>query len=282
MTRAFKDRCSSPWPMAEPQPAEVVERDAMPLTGAMLVVGFPGPGLVGSVATQYLVKHLNLTHIASIFSAAFPPSMVVRAGQAVPSFRLYAAPMACGLDGTCNQLVVLIADAPLPDDQLVTMVDGVLSWAKRRGVGEVLLLDGFYVQEDEVPDSIYGCVNDAASLGRLESHEVVPLPSGAVTGPTGAFLVRGTRHSIAVSALFGPLPAPQTADGMPSVWTMPTSARAAARLLTVLDPIIPCISLDPSPLVKEAERIESEIKENLEKQQTSLQRSSEQLSAMYG
>ncbi len=67
--------CTGRWGPDPMQPASVTIVDTRdePLRGAMMVVGFPTHGLVGSVAASYLLHALDMQPIAYMISEEFPP-----------------------------------------------------------------------------------------------------------------------------------------------------------------------------------------------------------------
>jgi proteasome assembly chaperone (PAC2) family protein len=43
-----------------------------------LICGFPGTGLVGKLAVDYLIKELGAVHMADLFSSYFSPQVVIQ------------------------------------------------------------------------------------------------------------------------------------------------------------------------------------------------------------
>ena len=77
------------------------------LKDAVLIVGFPSIGLVGTIVANFLINNLKLEQIGIIDSARFPAISVVKDGEPHNPMRLYAGEQVCN-DGTCNQVVVWI------------------------------------------------------------------------------------------------------------------------------------------------------------------------------
>jgi len=63
------------------KPIEIVfsEKKTPPLHSPHLICGFPGTGLVGKLAVDYLIKELGATHMADLFSSYFSPQVVIQA-----------------------------------------------------------------------------------------------------------------------------------------------------------------------------------------------------------
>ena len=90
---------------------ELIEKD---LEGATIVVGFPGVGLVGTIAANHLINSQGLEQIGVVESPHFPAVSVVKDGVPHNPVRIYAGEQTCipeqvkGND-TCNQLVVCVS-----------------------------------------------------------------------------------------------------------------------------------------------------------------------------
>ena len=70
------------------------------LNQALVVMGFPSVGFVGSIATAHLVNSLHLREVGSVLSHAFPPTAVVREGICTSPVRVYLGDVVCGVDGS--------------------------------------------------------------------------------------------------------------------------------------------------------------------------------------
>ena len=82
----------------EPAGVRIVDTREESLKGAMMVVGFPTHGLVGSVAASYLVHSLDMTQVAYMISEQFPPTVIREEGVVGAPVRLYASKLVCGVD----------------------------------------------------------------------------------------------------------------------------------------------------------------------------------------
>ena len=63
------------------KPIEIVfsEKKTPSLNSPYLICGFPGTGLVGKLAVDYLIKELGAIHMADVFSSYFSPQVVIHA-----------------------------------------------------------------------------------------------------------------------------------------------------------------------------------------------------------
>jgi uncharacterized protein len=63
------------------KPIEIVfsEKKTPSLNSPYLICGFPGTGLVGKLAVDYLIKELGAIHMADVYSSYFSPQVVIQA-----------------------------------------------------------------------------------------------------------------------------------------------------------------------------------------------------------
>ena len=54
--------------------------------GCTIIEGFPGLGLIGTIATEYLIKHLDAKSIGYIWSEDFSPIATVHDSKVIQPF----------------------------------------------------------------------------------------------------------------------------------------------------------------------------------------------------
>jgi uncharacterized protein len=227
------------------------------LKGSMLVVGFPTHGLVGSVAVSYLVHSLDMKPVAYMTSDSFPPTVVMEDGIVVAPVRFYASRMVCGVNGKCEQLVVALSDIQ-PAPELLNQIGAtILDWAQRRKVSLVVAVEGQPVQDPVGSEvRVVAMANRAASaiLDRYSFERA----SGVVTGFAGALLLSSVGRRLPVLCLVA-----QAHREYPD-------ARAAARVLETINPLVPLLLINTKPLLEKAQQIETEMRRSIQQQKESL------------
>lgn len=98
-----------------------------------IFVGFPGQGLVGSIAAKYIVKELEMEVNGFIRSPLIPPLAVFLDGILAYPYRIY----------TKDNIAVLIGESPAPAQAYYHLSNAVLDWAADVGATEIVCLDGF-------------------------------------------------------------------------------------------------------------------------------------------
>jgi predicted ATP-grasp superfamily ATP-dependent carboligase len=218
---------------------------------ALLVVAVPSATMIGPVAGRFLGEHLAM-HIAGGFLGDLqPPVGVVRDGLITSPVQLWTTPLACGLDGRCDQLLVLRSDLTLPPEEYGDLAKAVMGWAAQHRVKLVVVLEG-YAPEGDTNGVVAATSAKAREVpGRVGAK---PMPQATITGLHAAMLTQANKEGVPAVGLFAPL----EGEGH--------EAAAAVLLLKALDPLVPNIRLEPAALGKQAERIEGELRTARERQ----------------
>jgi uncharacterized protein len=122
--------------------AKVVQRKKK-LNSPILVAGFPGAGLVGSISTSYIINKLHMNQMACVESEFIVPGVIYAEGKLRHPFRLYS--------NEEGDVCVLVCEAPIMVHGMYSVLDTVVKWALNNKVKEVIVLDGIAVEG--LPDS---------------------------------------------------------------------------------------------------------------------------------
>ncbi|QFU83629.1 proteasome assembly chaperone family protein [Natronorubrum aibiense] len=151
-----------------------------------LVEGFPGVGLVGKIATDYLIDQLEMRYYASVDCEGLPRIGVYRSGDrtARPPVRLYVSDE--------RDLLALQSDVPIVAAAVNNVADCVTQWVVDHDATP-LYLSGLPAERETKPD-LYGIAT--GSVGEtLATHGISPPPEdGVITGPTGALINRAAHR----------------------------------------------------------------------------------------
>lgn len=222
-----------------------------------MVVGFPTHGLVGSVAASYLVHTLDMTSVAYMVSEEFPPTVIMEEGLVSAPVRFYASKLVCGVDRRCEQIVVAISDIQPPPETLNGLGRAILDWAEAKGIDLIVAVEGQPLEEEVQGDArVVAMANRAAAdiLGKYKFE----VANGVVTGFAGGLLLSAIGRGLPVLCLVA-----QAHKDYPD-------ARAAAKVIETVNPLVPLMLLDTKPLREKAREIESEVRKNLTKQAQSM------------
>jgi uncharacterized protein len=221
-----------------------------------VLIGFPGSGLVGSIALQYLVDQLEYPQIGSVTSKYFPPLAMMTKGVINVPVRFYEK----------NDIAVVVGDIPIHPMICYEVATGLLDWFAKFKPEEVLTIAGIVTNEPE--KRVFGVATNADALQRIQDHSMI-LPIGSISGIAGSILTECKIRDIPGLGLLG-----ETVNN--------PDPRSSAATIQVLNKLYD-LNLDVAPLMEQAEEIEAAMHRIAEEVQTTetTQKKEQQL-PMYG
>jgi len=114
---------------------KIVEKNPVP-SEATMIIGLPDVGLVGLIATSYLITELNLEEIAYMDSDLLPPVVVLHKGLPHAPLRIY---------GNKN-LIAVISELAVPAPAIYTIVREIVDWGKRKKIKRIISMGGIPVE----------------------------------------------------------------------------------------------------------------------------------------
>ncbi|MCX8173061.1 MAG: PAC2 family protein [Thermoplasmata archaeon] len=240
----------------------LIEQKQVKCENAVFVEAFPSVGLIGSIVGNFLVDSFKLERVATIVSDYFPPVAIVR--NSVPSHpvRIYG-----------NDRILVFLSEFVPDPFLTKeLSELILELAKTRKCSMIISPEGVvYNGSSEENHGIYGVGSTPKMRKLLEEHNITALRDGIISGISGMLLADGELNGIDVLCLL--------AESNPKI----PDARAAIRIVHILDELLPDIEIDVAPLEAQAAMFEKMFKESVEKARTSLEKHEiDSFHTMYG
>ena len=213
---------------------EVVEVARVEAEGAKAVEGLPDVGLVGAIATSYLVEQLGMGEVAYVDSELFPPIMVLHRGKLKNPVRIYGS----------SDLLLLVSEIAIPVEALAPLVRALTSWFKEKRVEFMVSLGGIPVANrlDIDTPSVYGVPNGDVAAEFLKRRGIEVMEEGFVAGAYALFLKESLRQSMPALALLA-----QSYLQYPDPGAAAAAIEALGRLLDR--------SFDVKPLLEKAEEI---------------------------
>ena len=209
-----------------------------------IIEGFPGFGLVGTIASEFLIDHLKTERIGKIWLNELPAMVAVHEGEVVEPIGIlynkkYNIMIIHGVTGITG-LEWKIADA-------------IVNIAKDLKAKEIISLEGIgsAVPSEEANVFFYSSNKKRAKL--LEQTGCKVLKEGIIMGTTGILLLKSEK-GLPISSIFA-----ETHSELPD-------SKAAAKVVEVLDKYLG-LKVDYKPLLKQAEKFETKLKELLGKGQ---------------
>jgi uncharacterized protein len=160
--------------------AEIIETKETTLDRPIVIVGFPGPGLIGTIVTHHLVSMLNMKPVGTIRSPFTPPVTPFYGGVLRAPIRIHSTK-----DG---KLVTIMSEVPLPNVSLPYFAYTICEWAQKKGAAELICVEGFVKQQEQEGKKVVYGVAEPEILNELEKHDIPRLPIGFLGGLPGAVM----------------------------------------------------------------------------------------------
>ena len=200
-----------------------------------IIEGFPGFGLIGTIATEYLLEHLDTVKIGSIQMQDIPAMIAIHGGKVIEPISIHynkkknlvfihAINAGKGLEWKISEMIIQLAKE-LTAKEIISL-EGVGS--PTGGSGRV-----FYFS------------NGVSGVGKKLEGIATALNEGIIVGVTGALLAKNV--STPLVALFA-----EARGNVPD-------SKAAAHVIRAIDAYTG-LSIDPKPLLQQAQMFEQKLK----------------------
>jgi uncharacterized protein len=197
------------------------------LKNPILVEGFPGLGMVGSIATNYLVKQLKAQKLATLYSPHFPYHVLVNKKGSARLLRgeFYFWKNENGE----NDFILLTGDSqPQTIEGQFEVANSVLDFAEKKNVKTIITLGGYRNEVEETPNVVAVSTNSTLFEKALNAKAISSEAGTPIVGTAGLLLGLAKFRKIDALCLLG-----ETRGYFPDPKTAKTVLEILQRILTV-------------------------------------------------
>ena len=223
-----------------------------------IIEGFPGFGLVGTIASEFLIEHLKTEQIGKILFNDMPAMVAIHENKIVEPLGIFY--------NSKYNIVILhaITAATHYEWDMATVISKLASDMNAK---EIISLEGVGSGEASEGNKVFYHASDEKNSKLFEKAGIEALKEGIIIGVTGAVLLRVEK--IPVSCLFA-----ETHSNLPD-------SKAAAKIIEALDKYIG-MELDYKPLLEQAQKFEEKLKNILQKSQEAQELSDKKKLSYFG
>jgi len=207
-----------------------------------IIEGFPGFGLIGTIATEFLMEHLKTEKIGIVEMEEVPAMIAIHQNRVIE-------PISIHYNKAYN--LVLVHALNISKELGWKVAEMVADLAKALSAKEIISLEGVGSPNPSSGRVFYFANRNIQAPKRL-ADTASPLMEGIIVGVTGALLAKNI--STPIVALFA-----EAQSNLPD-------SKAAAEIIKVLDAYTG-LNIDPKPLYKQAQMFEEKLKGIVQKQQ---------------
>ncbi len=221
---------------------EFIEFGKNDLKGYTLIEGYPGMGLVGTIAAKYLVEKLKFEEVGYVDSNIFAPVIRIHRGMPVRPARIYA--------DRKSKVAVLTSEQVIPRHFTYLVAKKTVEWMEAKGIKELISLSGVQSSGDR-NEMIYGIAANEESRGLLEKYSLKEIPEGITTGVTALILLELRKSKVKAISMLANV-------------QLSADYKATAEVLRKLNEMLD-LNLNVEPLLDEARVLEKQLVEQLQR-----------------
>jgi uncharacterized protein len=168
-----------------------IKKTELPKNPTTLLLGLPGPGLIGTMAITYIIHALKMDLIGEIESS--PASMVfIDNGQIMGPVRIYKK----------DNTFAISSDIPIDYDNAIDFVESVIDFSKKNRIDLIIFTSGIHVPDRNISNlKTYGLVTRESLEKILYDNEIPKFLSGIISGPDATILTQLKNSTIPTIAL---------------------------------------------------------------------------------
>jgi uncharacterized protein len=208
------------------------------IKGCKIISGFPGFGLVGTIATEFLIDHLKCKKIGHYYFEDLPSTIAIHGGKLI-------SPVGIFYDKEHNIVVIHSISAAAGIEWKAAEL--VLEVANKLQAKEIISVEGVGSADPTRSRTFYYASDDKASED-LKKAGYAPLDEGIIVGVTSALLLKS---EFPITCIFA-----ETHTQLPD-------SKAAANIINALDKYIG-LKVETKPLLDQARKFEEKVRSILE------------------
>lgn len=163
------------------------------LSGGVVIEGFPGAGLAGTISSTCLMSALKLPLVGELRSSHFPALATVLNRRPQAPARVYA--------DEDLKLTVFLGDFVPAQAATYEIAGAIVDWAKRKECSLIVTSYSVPVGAEVVQHDVTAVVNDERSEAMAKEAGIPLADLVAVGGVAGRLLLQGREAGISVVAL---------------------------------------------------------------------------------
>jgi len=214
-----------------------------------MIQGLPDVGLVGLIATSFIVSELDLEEIAFVETDLMPPIIVLHEGLPHAPLRVFGN----------KRLIAVISEIAIPADSVYPITRAIVDWSKAKDTKMVLSLGGLPMEnrQDLKDPKVFGAATNRDLIDLLQKNGLEILKEGYMVGPQALTMRYCSEKEVPAIAFLAQ-----------SYYNYPDPEAAAATIREVAK--IVDIKIDVTQLLQKGEEIRMKARDIMKRTQREL------------
>lgn len=228
----------------------IVEKKTIP-SEATMIIGLPDVGLVGLIATSYLISELNLEEVAYMDSDLLQPVVVLHNGLPHAPLRMYGN----------NELIAVVSELAVPAQSLYTIMREIVDWAQTKKVNRIVSIGGIPLENRQTINEpeVFAAASTQELLDALTKNGLKTLNEGYMVGPQALSMRYSVNKNVPAIAILAQ-----------SFYNYPDPQAAALALKEFAK--ISDVKLEVSKLLEKGEEIRLKARDMMKRTQEEMKR----------
>ena len=205
-----------------------------------IIIGFPGFGLIGTIATEFLIEHLKVENIGTFYFEESPATIAIHNEKLIE-------PISVFYNKKYN--IVLLHSMLSPNGLEWKLGDVILDVAKQLKAKEIISLEGVSTGMESEKQRVFYYTNKEKQKEKLKKIGCKTLKEGIIIGVTASLLLKAKEQisNLPISIIFA-----ETHSKLPD-------SKASARIIEILDVYLN-LKVDYKPLLETARKFEEKLR----------------------
>jgi len=159
----------------------------------VIIEGFQGIGLVGTLAAQYMAQKLGFEQIGYVEGEGIPPMALLVNGEIRNPIKIFANKQ--------RSIIIIESELSIPRKIIYELSDEIAKWAKKIKAKEIVCVEGIAVPPQEMNYEVLGMSTNEQIMKSLTKKGVKKLQNGIVIGMSAALLLKARELRVPATCL---------------------------------------------------------------------------------
>jgi uncharacterized protein len=162
-------------------------------TNKILLLGFPGNGLIGTFTISYLISHMKMRLVGDIGHPGLPPTLFVENGEILGPIRIYHK----------DNIYAIISDVPIFPEIANEFVSSVAEFCRKNKIGKVIVPSGVDTQStDSKNTKTYGLATHQSFEKIMYDNDMPKFLAGSIIGTDATVIMVFRNYGIPLLMLY--------------------------------------------------------------------------------
>jgi uncharacterized protein len=159
----------------------------------ILILGFPGNGLIGTFTLSYVIQHLKMKIVGEINHPDLPPTIFVENGEIIGPIRVHKK----------DNIYAIISEIPIYSELSYDFTKAILAFCIKNKINKVIVPSGVDVQYTDKKDiKTYGLTTDQTLEKLMYENDIPKFIAGTIIGTDAAIITSFRNKHIPLLVLY--------------------------------------------------------------------------------